>query len=44
MLGYSHTRRQVLTVILVHRHGSSYYGANGWASNSSDRRRHEEGE
>ncbi len=44
VIGYSHTRREVLTVILVHRDGGGYCGATGWASNSSDQRRYEEGE
>lgn len=43
VIGYSHTRRQVLTVILVRRDDGGFYGANGWASNNSDRRRYEEG-
>lgn len=34
----------VLTIILVHRDEGGYYGANGWESNSSGRRRYERGE
>lgn len=31
VIGYSHSRRTVLTVILVHREdGAGYWGANGW--------------
>jgi hypothetical protein len=45
VIGYSHTRQAVLTIILVHREGETgYWGANGWESNSSDRRRYEQGE
>jgi hypothetical protein len=44
VIGYSHSRREVLTLILVHRDDAGYWGANGWASNSSDRRRYERGE
>lgn len=44
VIGYSHRRRAVLTVILVHRGDGGYWGANGWESNSSDRRRYERGE
>lgn len=44
VIGYSHSRRAVLTVILVHRDGGGYWGANGWESNTSDRRRYERGE
>jgi hypothetical protein len=45
VIGYSHSRRAVLTIILVHREGGAgYWGANGWESNSSDRRRYERGE
>lgn len=38
LLGYSHTRRRVLVVILVHRDDGSvgWWGANGWDANSSD--------
>lgn len=43
VIGYSHSRLAILTVILVRRDGGGYWGANGWASNSSDRRRNEEG-
>ncbi len=44
VIGYSHSRRAVLTVILVHRDEGGYWGANGWESNSSDQRRYERGE
>lgn len=45
VIGYSHSRRAVLTIILVHREGDAgYWGANGWESNDSDRRRYERGE
>jgi hypothetical protein len=44
VIGYSHSRQAVLTVILVHRDEAGYWGANGWESNSSDRRRYERGE
>jgi hypothetical protein len=45
VIGYSHRRRAVLTVILVPREdGEDYWGANGWEANSSDRRRYERGE
>ena len=43
VLGYSHSRQAILTVILVRRDGGGYWGANGWESNSSDRRRYERG-
>ena len=44
VIGYSHSRNKILTVILVHREDSGYWGANGWESSSSDRRRYERGE
>lgn len=44
VIGYSHSRNKILTVILVHREDGGYWGANGWESNSSDRRRYERGE
>ncbi len=44
VLGYSHSRRSIVTVILVHRDEGGYYGANGWDSNASDRRRYREGQ
>jgi hypothetical protein len=44
VIGYSHSRRAVLTIILGHRDEGGFYGANGWESNSSDRRRYERGE
>lgn len=44
VIGYSHSRRALLTVILVPREtGAGYWGANGWEANSSDRRRYERG-
>ncbi len=45
VLGYSHSRQVVLTVILVPRDdGAGYWGANGWLANGTDRRRYERGE
>lgn len=45
VIGYSQSRQAILTVILVHRDdGEGYWGANGWESNTSDRRRYERGE
>lgn len=45
VIGFSHSKRSMLTIILVHREGGpGYWGANGWKSNSSDRRRYERGE
>lgn len=45
VIGYSHSRPAVLTVVLVHREGGAgYWGANGRESNNSDRRRYERGE
>ncbi len=44
VIGYCHSRQTVLTVILVHRDGGGYWGANGWEANQSDRRRYEKGE
>ncbi|MBO0840341.1 MAG: hypothetical protein J2O49_05945 [Sciscionella sp.] len=42
VIGYSHSRRAVLTIILVHHaDGRGYYGANGWESNAADRRWYE---
>jgi uncharacterized DUF497 family protein len=43
VIGYSHSRRAILTVILVRRDDGGFWGANGWESNCSDRRRYEEG-
>lgn len=42
VIGYSHSRRAILTVILVRRDEGTYYGANGWESNPSDQRRYRE--
>ena len=44
VIGYSHSRNKILTVILVHREDGGYWGANGWESSSSGRRRYERGE
>jgi hypothetical protein len=44
VIGYSHSRCAVLSIILMYRDEGGYYGANGWESNSSDRRRYERGE
>lgn len=44
VIGYSHSRQAILTVILVHRDDGGYWGANGWESSTSDRRRYERGE
>lgn len=44
VIGYRHTRRAILTVILVHRDEGGYWGANGWEFSPSDRRRYERGE
>jgi len=44
VIGYSHSRKAILTVILVHRDGGGYYGANGWDSSRPDRRRYERDE
>jgi hypothetical protein len=43
VIGYSYSHRAVLTVILVHRDGGGFWGANGWESNQSDRQRYERG-
>jgi hypothetical protein len=37
VIGYSHSRRAILTVILVRSDEDIYYGANGWESNPSTR-------
>ena len=42
VIGYSHSRRAIVTVILVHSDEGTYYGANGWVSNPSDQRRYRE--
>ena len=42
--GYSHCRKKILTVILVHREDGGYWGAKGWESSSPGRRRYERGE
>jgi uncharacterized DUF497 family protein len=42
VIGYSHSRRTILTVILVRCDEGTYYGANGWESNPSDQRRYRE--
>jgi hypothetical protein len=43
VIGYSHSREAILTVILVHRGDGAYYGANGWESSVVDQRRYREG-
>jgi uncharacterized DUF497 family protein len=43
VIGYSHSRQAILTVVLVRRDDGGYWGANCWESNSSDRRRYERG-
>ncbi|MBV9141049.1 MAG: hypothetical protein JO115_09025 [Pseudonocardiales bacterium] len=42
VIGYSHSRRAILTVILVHQGEETHYGANGWESNPADQRRYRE--
>jgi hypothetical protein len=42
VIGYSHSRRAILTVILVNQGGGAYYGANGWESSPADQRRYRE--
>ncbi len=44
VIGYSHSRRAILTAILVHAGESAYYSANGWESNPADQRRYPEGQ
>jgi hypothetical protein len=44
VIGYSHGRRAILTVILVHDGEGAFYGANGWESSPADRRRYREGQ
>lgn len=45
VIGYCHSRRAVLTIVLVHWDGGGgYWGANGWESNNSDRRRYVRGQ
>lgn len=44
VIGYSHSRRAILTVILVPGSDGAYYGANGWESNPADQRRYREGQ
>lgn len=46
VVGYSHTRQRVLTVLLLHRQDEQegYWGVNGWPSSPPDRRRYEQGE
>lgn len=43
VIGYSHTARAVLTIILVHRPEDGFYGANGWKANSTEQRIYREG-
>ena len=40
VIDYSHSRRAILTVILVNQGDGAYYGANGWESNLADQRRY----
>jgi hypothetical protein len=42
VIGYSYSRRAILTIILVRRDDGTYYGANGWESNPADQRRYRE--
>lgn len=43
VIGFSHTAKAVLTVILVPKEsGFGWYGANGWRSNSTERLLYEE--
>ena len=42
VIGYSHSHRAILTVILVHRGDGTSYGANGGESNPVDQRRYRE--
>jgi len=42
VIGYSHSRRAILTVILVRRDEGTYYGANGWEPNPAELRRYRE--
>jgi uncharacterized DUF497 family protein len=42
VIGYSHSCRAILTVILVRSDEGTYYGANGWESNPTDQRRYRE--
>ncbi len=44
VIGYSHSRRAVVTVILVPAGEGAYWGANGWESSPADRRRYREGQ
>lgn len=45
LLGYSPTAAAVLVIILVHREDvpGTWWGANGWRANSTDRRRYRDG-
>jgi hypothetical protein len=36
VIGYSRSRRAILTVIVVRVGGGTYDGANGWESNPAD--------
>lgn len=42
VIGWSSTRRELLSVILVDEEGTTY-GANAWPSNSTDQRRYQTG-
>ena len=45
LIGYSPTASAVLVVILVHREdqANTWWGANGWQANSTDRRIYRDG-
>lgn len=43
VIGYSQSAAGVLVVILVHRDGGGWWGANGWRAKSADRRIYREG-
>lgn len=44
VIGFSPSRRQILTIILVREPGVDWlWGANGWESNSTDRAKYREG-
>lgn len=47
VIGYSQTARAILTVILLHADNdlssTSWYGVNGWRSNSTESRKYREG-
>ncbi|MPZ63268.1 MAG: transposase [Propionibacteriales bacterium] len=44
VIGYSPSRQQILTIILVREPGVDWlWGANGWVSNSTDRAKYRQG-